>query len=78
MKKVCRILHINDGNPETIQNGDFLLVQAFPKMESVLEEFLEEGYELKQIISDYSPAVNEEGNYTFYKSGIIAYLERSV
>lgn len=75
MKK-CLFIHINDGKPEVLQNGNHLFVERFFKTEEVIEHYLAQGYEVKQIMPDVSPAEQGAGNYTFYKGGITVYFEK--
>lgn len=75
MKK-CLLIHINDGSPEELQNGNFMFVERFPRAEEIIEKYLSQGYEVKQIIPDYSPALQGEGNPTFYQTGITVYFEK--
>ena len=73
MKK-CIILHINDGKPKTIRNGDFLFVENFPRTEKILNKYLAAGFEVKWIIPDYGPTMLSFGR-AFSHSGILVYLE---
>ena len=75
MKK-CILIHINDGNTEVLRNGNYMFIERLPKTEEVIEQYLSQGYEVKQIIPDYSPAEQGEGNFTFYKGGITIYFEK--
>jgi len=75
MKK-CILIHINDGNAEVFQNGNHMFVERFLQTENIIENYLSQGYEVKQIIPDYSPAQQGEGNLTFYKGGITVYFEK--
>lgn len=75
MKK-CKIIHINDGTAVTITNGERHFAVEFPWAESVIDEYLNDGYEVKQMIPEISPAVVNEDPLTFYKSGFTIYLEK--
>ena len=77
MKKV-KILHINDGNSEVVTNGDRMFIETFPKAQNEIEKYLNEGWEVKQMIPEVSPAINKEGAYTFYESGFTVYMEKEV
>lgn len=77
MKK-CVLIHINDGNADVVQNGNRMFIERFTRTEEVIEQYLSQGYEVKQIIPDYSPAEQGEGNFTFYKGGITLYFEKNV
>lgn len=74
--KTCKIITINDGRPKTLQNGDYMFIKEMPRAEKIIEGYINDGYEVKQIFSTYDPAVQGEGNYSFYKGGIIVYLEK--
>ncbi len=74
MKKSV-VIHINDGNPETLRNGERLLVERYYKTEEIIEQYLSEGFEVKHIIPDYTPAP-ADADIAFYKTGIIVYLEK--
>ena len=76
MKK-CRIVHINDGNHRELRNGGRFFAEHNPKMEEKINQLLALGYEVKHIVSQYSPSIQgETGNYMFYKSGYTFYLEK--
>ena len=76
MKK-CRIVHINDGNHRELRNGGRFFAEHNPKMEEKLNQLLALGYEVKHVVSQYSPSIQgETGNYMFYKSGYTFYLEK--
>ena len=75
MKK-CAIIHVCDGNAEIVENKNRLLIERFTHSEEVIEQYLSQGYEVKHIIPDYSPAVQGEGNPTFFKGGITIYFEK--
>jgi len=75
MKK-AKILHINDGCSEVVTNGDRMFIETFPKAQNEIEKYLNEGWEVKQMITEVSPAVNQEGTYSFYKSGFTVYMEK--
>lgn len=76
--KECKLIHINDGNEETLQNGNYLFVEEFPRTAEIIAGYLNQGYEVKQIIPDVTPNILQEGAYTFYKGGIVVYLEREI
>lgn len=76
--KTCKIIRINDGRPKTIQNEDYMYIQEMCKTAEIIESYINDGYEVKQIFPTYDPATQEEDNYTFYKCGVIVYLEREV
>ena len=76
MKK-CRIVHINDGNHRELRNGGRFFAEHSPKMEEKLNQLLALGYEVKHVVSQYSPSVQgDTGAYMFYISGYTFYLEK--
>ena len=76
MKK-CRIVHINDGNHNELINGNRFFAEHNPQTEEKLNQLLALGYEVKHVVSQYSPSIQgETGNYMFYKSGYTFYLEK--
>ncbi len=77
MKQV-KILHINDGNPEVVTNGNRMFIEFFPQAQSEIEKHLNEGWEVKQMIPEVSPSVCKEGVFSFYKSGFTVYMEKEV
>ena len=78
MAKECKLIHINDGSAVTRENGNFHFVEQFCWTERYLKQYLDEGYELKHMVSEVTPAIQGEGRYCFYKSGFTFYLEREV
>ena len=76
--KECKILHINDGNPEVLHNGDNLYIEELTVSEEILNELLEEGWEVKQMLPDFTPSILQKGCYSFYHTGFVVYLEREV
>lgn len=46
----CKILHINDGSAKVITNGDRHFVEEHPWAEDLIEGYLNQGYEVKQMI----------------------------
>ena len=76
MKK-CGIVHINDGNHRELANGNRFFAEHNPQTEEKLNQLLALGYEVKHVVSQYSPSIQgETGNYMFYKSGYTFYLEK--
>lgn len=76
--KECKILHVHDGTYQELENGGRHLLERYPWAEEVINQHLAQGYEVKQMIPQFSPAIQEPGVYSFYKSGFIVYLEREV
>lgn len=65
MKK-CKIIHINDGTAKVITNGENHFVEEFPWAEELINSYLEQGYEVKQMVSNVTPNIQKEGSYTFF------------
>lgn len=76
MAKKCKLIHINDGTATEIVNGNRHFVEEYTWAEDYLNRYLREGYELKHMVPMVTPSLQQEGNYTFYKSGFTFYLER--
>lgn len=76
--KECRLLHIHDGSPVVLENGNRHLLEAYPWAEETLNDLLAQGYEVRHLLPQVSPAIQESGCYSFYLSGVLAYLEREV
>lgn len=74
--KECKIITINDASEVELMNQDFHRVTELPWTESVLNQYLNEGYVISHIVPEVMPAVQEEGNYTFFKGGFTFFLER--
>ncbi len=78
MKK-CRVLHINDGNSEELTNGNRFFAEYYPKIEDIMNKLLLMHYEVKQILPEYSPAIQgQPGSYMFYHTGYTFYLEKEI
>ena len=76
MKK-CRVLHVNDGNAKELTNGNRFFAENYPKMEEAVNRVMQMGYEVKQMVPQYSPSIQgNDGSYTFYLSGYAFYLEK--
>lgn len=78
MKKICKLLHINDGSAETLVNGNFHFMEEYGWAEEVLNGYLAQGYEVRQMIPVVTPAALREGSFGFYRSGFTVYLEKEV
>lgn len=74
--KECKVIHINDGSTSVLENGNFHFVEEFDWTEMYLNRLLSEGWELKHMAPEVTPAIQGEGSYSFYKSGFTFYLER--
>lgn len=76
--KVCKLVHINDGNEVEIRNSGRLWVETYPTTEEIINLYIEKGFTVKQIMPDVTPAQNISGNLTFYKGGVLVYFEKEV
>lgn len=76
MSKQCKVIHINDGSASIRENGNFHFVEEFDWTESYLNRFLNDGWEVKHMVPEVTPAIQGDGSYNFYKSGFTFYLER--
>jgi len=76
--KECKIITINDGNAREITNGNRLFVEEFETTEAIIGDLINDGWKVVSFAPDYNPAVQDDGNYTFYKGGLTFYLEREV
>lgn len=75
--KQCKLVHIHDGNSSEVCNGDRLFVETYPRVEKMLEEWVNEGWKVKSMIPQYMPGVQgTKGAYSFYLDGMIVYLEK--
>lgn len=73
--KVCKLLHINDGRPREIANGEFLFAEEYVRTSDIVNEHLADGWEVKNMVTEYIPGGKEE-RYPFYCQGFTFYLER--
>ena len=76
--KDCKIIHIHDGKGKNIKTEKFFSVEELEESEKILNNYLAQGYEVKHIISNVSPNILKEGNWTFFKDGFTVYLEKEV
>ena len=76
MSKQCKLIHINDGSASIRENGNFHYVEEFDWTESYLDRLLSEGWEVRLMVPEVTPALQGDGSYSFYKSGFTFYLER--
>lgn len=74
----CKLVHINDGRPEELTNGNFYFAETYPRAERELEKYLDQGYELKAMVPNFTPGNPGGGGYAFYETGFVFYLEREV
>ena len=73
--KISKVIRINDGNPEMLTNEGKLFVEEYSKMENVINQYLQEGWEVKQIVALYEPS---DRGIPFYIGGQIVYFEKEV
>ncbi len=76
--KVCKLVHINDGNEVEVRNGGRLFVETYPNTEIIINMYLEKGFTVKQIMPDVTPNINSPGSYSFFKGGVVVYFEKEV
>lgn len=79
MRKDCLILHINDGAAKELENGNWHYMEEFEWAERQIQEYLDLGYEVKQMIPSLTPArldPSAKGGVAFYDTGFVVYLER--
>ena len=74
----CKIINFNDGTGVTLTNGDWHYSEEFTWVEEELEKLFSEGFRLTQVVPMLTPAVQGEGNYTFYRGGCTVFLEREI
>lgn len=74
--KECKVIHINDGVANVIQNGDRHFVEEFPWTDNFLNNYLAQGYEVKHIMPNITPNILEKGCYPFFIGGFTVYLEK--
>lgn len=73
---MIKVVTINDGQEEEIQNGNYLYVEELPRTAEILEGFLEDGWKILYAMKEYNPSIRKEGAYSFYKGGITFILEK--
>ena len=67
MKNLVKLITVNDGTPEIVQNGDRLFVETYPRTEKIITLFLNNGYSLVNMEPVYNPSTLEEGSFSFYR-----------
>ena len=78
MKKIAKLITVNDGKRKVVHNGDFLFVKNYLRTEKIISIFLSHGWTLKDIIQCVNPARQGEGEYTFYLGGWDLLFEKEV
>ncbi len=69
MKKIIKMVHVNDGDSQVMHNGDFMFVETFPRGEKIIEAFMNNGWTLANRTQVIKPAIQKEGAYSFYMNG---------
>lgn len=77
MKQV-KVLTVNDGNEQTLHNGNFLYIEEYVQTGEVISKYLNEGWEIVSVCKDYNPSIQGEDGYNFYKGGLTFILQREV
>ena len=75
--KVCKVIHINDGDAKELTNGNFLFAEEYTKMSDILNEYLADGWEVKSMAPEFMHGRHDSGPL-FYCCGFTFYLEREV
>lgn len=75
--KESKILHINDGKPEVLSNGNFMLVEEYARASKILNQYLADGWEIQTMIPEYTPNPTHNGP-AFYRAGFTVCLVRNV
>lgn len=78
--KFVKVISINDGGhgKKELYNGNYFCAFSCNRIEAFLNSCLNHGYEIVQVMSSYSPALQEEGNYTFYTTGYTIVLSKEL
>lgn len=74
--KECKLIHINDGCERELRDGNRFYAEEFPETRELIGTYLEEGWQVVHMVPDFSPAIQGEGRYSFYKTSWTFYLER--
>ena len=74
--KSVKIITINDGKEEELANGDYFYAEEYPRTETMVAQYLNEGWTLIHVLKDYNPAIQGEGSYSFYKGGLTFIFEK--
>ncbi len=78
MKKIIKMVHVNDGDSRVMHNGDFMFVETFPRGEKIIEAFTNNGWTLVNRTQVIKPAIQKEGVYSFYMNGWDLMFEKEV
>ena len=69
MKTITKLITIQDGQENMVQDGDWLYVSYYPKADAIIAEFLNDGWVLLDRTQRITPAMQGEGNFAFYMGG---------
>ncbi|MCD7809397.1 MAG: hypothetical protein LUH02_08645 [Erysipelotrichaceae bacterium] len=78
MKKIVKIVHVNDGERQGMHNGNFMVVETYPRSEKIIEAFLNNNWTLMNRTQVIKPAIQESGVFSFYKDGWDLLFEKEV
>lgn len=78
MKKIVKIVHVNDGDSKEMYNENFMFVETYPRSEKIIEAFLNNDWTLMNRTQVLSPAIQKAGSYSFYKDGWELLFEKEV
>lgn len=73
--KEIKVIHINDGSEKMLTNGNFHYAEEFAWTGEVLSEYVNAGYRIVSIMTDYTPYPEKN---SFFKTGFNVILEREV
>lgn len=76
--KEIKIITVNEGNRTAVRSEPWFTVVEAQKTSQCIQEYLSEGWRIVQAFPDYSPAIQQEGSYSFYKGGFTFLLERDL
>ena len=69
MKTITKLINVNDGHEKELQNGKFLHIVHYPRAETIISEFLNDGWKLLQQTQRITPAMQKPGCFSFYLGG---------
>lgn len=75
MAKEIKVIHINDGSEKMMTNGNFHYAEEFAWTGEVLSAYVNVGYRIVSIMTDYTPCPEKN---SFFKTGFNVILEREV
>jgi len=73
--KICKVIHINDGRPKMITNGNMVFAEEYVVTSDILNQYLADGWEVRNMVPEFTPSMEENGP-AFYQGGFTFYLER--